>query len=90
MKEDDDDEVLTPDNPFYEKTNIREVDEKKVFTKVYQRRWIMLALFVFYAALVCGQWIEYSIIANVVMRYLFHLTNPNKLLNFSINNDDFS
>lgn len=57
----DDDEVLEPGNPFYERKK-----DSRVFTKVYPKRWLMLGLFVFYAALVCSQWIMYSIIANVV------------------------
>lgn len=67
-KGDDEASVLTPDNPFYDEKKEETTKKKKVFTKVYRRRWIMLALFVYYAGLVAGQWIEYSIISNVVMR----------------------
>lgn len=38
-------------------------------TKVYKRRWAILAIFVFYSASNAMQWIQYSIIANLVMKY---------------------
>lgn len=37
--------------------------------KVYKRRWIVLTIFILYAAASSLQWIEYSIITNIVMRY---------------------
>ncbi|XP_065341814.1 heme transporter FLVCR1 isoform X2 [Cloeon dipterum] len=37
--------------------------------KSYKRRWLVLALFVLYSASNAMQWIQYSIIANVVQRY---------------------
>lgn len=39
--------------------------------KVYTRRWIVLAIFVFYSASNAMQWIQFSIIANVVQKYVF-------------------
>ena len=41
-----------------------------MLVKVCRRRWLMLALYIFYASLVAGQWIEYSIISNIVARYV--------------------
>lgn len=37
--------------------------------KTYKRRWLVLFLFVFYSASNSSQWIQYSIIANVVSKY---------------------
>lgn len=37
--------------------------------KVYKRRWLVLAIFVMYSASNALQWIQYSIIANIVQRY---------------------
>ncbi|XP_017890021.2 uncharacterized MFS-type transporter C09D4.1-like, partial [Ceratina calcarata] len=38
-------------------------------TKVYKRRWLILILFVLYSASNAMQWIQYSIISNIVMSY---------------------
>ena len=38
--------------------------------KVYTRRWIVLVIFVFYSASNAMQWIQFSIIANVVQKYV--------------------
>uniref|UniRef100_A0A1B6E568 Choline/ethanolamine transporter FLVCR1 n=1 Tax=Clastoptera arizonana TaxID=38151 RepID=A0A1B6E568_9HEMI len=45
------------------------VQDSKTECKLYKRRWLMLALFVFYSMSNAFQWIEYSIIANVVQKY---------------------
>ncbi|XP_050314466.1 uncharacterized MFS-type transporter C09D4.1-like [Anthonomus grandis grandis] len=37
--------------------------------KAFKRRWYILAMYVYYATLSCFQWVEYSIITNIVMRY---------------------
>ncbi|KFB48526.1 AGAP005839-PA-like protein [Anopheles sinensis] len=37
--------------------------------RVYKRRWLVLAIFVMYSASNALQWIQYSIIANIVQRY---------------------
>lgn len=39
-------------------------------TKVYKRRWLMLGLFILYTGMSNFQWIQYSIISNIVSRYL--------------------
>uniref|UniRef100_A0A182MA55 Major facilitator superfamily (MFS) profile domain-containing protein n=1 Tax=Anopheles culicifacies TaxID=139723 RepID=A0A182MA55_9DIPT len=36
---------------------------------MYKRRWVVLAIFVMYSASNALQWIQYSIIANIVQRY---------------------
>lgn len=41
--------------------------------KAYKRRWLMLAIYIIYTAGCTYQWIEYSIIANIVMRYRIFL-----------------
>lgn len=38
-------------------------------TKVYKRRWLILIIFVLYSASNSMQWIQYSIIANIVTMY---------------------
>ncbi|XP_039277327.1 feline leukemia virus subgroup C receptor-related protein 2 isoform X1 [Nilaparvata lugens] len=42
---------------------------QEVECRVYGRRWLMLGLFVFYSMSNAMQWIQYAIIANVVMKY---------------------
>lgn len=37
--------------------------------KVYKIRWVILCLFVMYSMSNAVQWIQYSIIANIVMKY---------------------
>lgn len=37
--------------------------------KVYKRRWIVLSIYILLAAVSAFQWIEYSIITNIIMRY---------------------
>lgn len=44
-------------------------NKKETEYKVYTRRWFMLMIFVLYSASNAFQWIQYSIIANVIMKY---------------------
>lgn len=37
--------------------------------KVYKKRWLMLVIYMIYAGANSSQWIEYSIITNIVTRY---------------------
>ncbi|EFN68013.1 Uncharacterized MFS-type transporter C09D4.1, partial [Camponotus floridanus] len=37
--------------------------------KIYKKRWLMLVLFVLYSASNSMQWVQYSIMANIVMHY---------------------
>ncbi|XP_054737469.1 feline leukemia virus subgroup C receptor-related protein 2 [Anastrepha obliqua] len=37
--------------------------------KVYKRRWVVLFLFVFYSGSNAAQWIQYSIINNIIVKY---------------------
>lgn len=44
-------------------------DSKNTQIKVYKRRWVVLSIFIMYGAINSFQWIEYSIITNIVTRY---------------------
>lgn len=37
--------------------------------KVYKRRWIVLGIYILLAAVSAFQWIQYSIITNIIMKY---------------------
>lgn len=37
--------------------------------KVYKKRWLILIIYMIYAGTNSSQWIEYSIITNIVTRY---------------------
>lgn len=37
--------------------------------KLYRKRWVILTIYIIYAAINALQWFEYSVIANIVMRY---------------------
>ncbi|XP_067633056.1 uncharacterized MFS-type transporter C09D4.1 isoform X2 [Eurosta solidaginis] len=37
--------------------------------KVYKQRWVVLFLFVFYSGVNAAQWIQYSIINNIIVKY---------------------
>lgn len=58
----------------YSSSNIDDIDEKssnvvqKIKIKEYKVRWVMLSLFSFYWGLSTFQWIEYSIISNIVSK----------------------
>lgn len=43
--------------------------------RVYTRRWIVLAIFCLYSASNSMQWIQYSIIANVVQKWVKRIAN---------------
>lgn len=45
------------------------LDAEHTGIKVYKRRWLMLAIFIFLGAANTFQWVQYSIIANIVQRY---------------------
>lgn len=44
-------------------------NEKKYELKVYKTRWIVVALFMFYSGMSTFQWVQYSIVSNIVSRY---------------------
>ncbi|CAD7014635.1 feline leukemia virus subgroup C receptor-related protein 2 [Ceratitis capitata] len=46
-------------------TDARRVEE----IKVYKRRWVVLFLFIFYSGANAAQWIQYSIINNIIVKY---------------------
>lgn len=37
--------------------------------KTYRKRWIILIIYIIYAAINALQWFEYSVIANIITRY---------------------
>lgn len=49
--------------------NIHRKCEQEYVIKVYQKRWFLLALFIIITALNGIQWVQYSIITNITMRY---------------------
>lgn len=52
-----------------EKHLLEEHEIKESDVKLYKIRWIILGIYIMYAAMNSFQWFEYSIIANIVMRY---------------------
>ncbi|KZC13800.1 Feline leukemia virus subgroup C receptor-related protein 2 [Dufourea novaeangliae] len=44
-------------------------DPKLVETKVYKKRWLILFLFTLYTGMSTFQWIQYSVITNIITRY---------------------
>lgn len=44
-------------------------NESLVKIKLYRKRWVILTIYIIYAAINALQWFEYSVIANIVMRY---------------------
>ena len=44
-------------------------EEERVGWKLYHRRWFMLFIFVCFSAGNSFQWIQYSIIANLITKY---------------------
>jgi len=46
--------------------------------KVYGKRWFTLIIYIIYAGTSTYQWIEYSIIANIVTRY--HVSPETRLI----------
>lgn len=44
-------------------------EESEVTIKVQRSRWIVLAIYIAYAAINAMQWFEYSVIANIVTKY---------------------
>lgn len=48
---------------------VRYADDSSIpVTKVYFKRWLMLAIFIIYAIAGIGQWLQYSIISNIISR----------------------
>ena len=43
-------------------------------TKIYRRRWLMLGIFVFVSMINAFQWIQFSIITDVIVKY-YQVTN---------------
>lgn len=49
-------------------------DEEKQATKVYKRRWYILGLYVLYMVCNSSQWLQYSIISSVTVKF-YGVTN---------------
>ncbi|XP_034174889.1 choline/ethanolamine transporter flvcr2a [Osmia lignaria lignaria] len=62
-------EVLCVNNSVRIISNSEKDNGDLLQTKVYKRRWLMLALFSTYSSMFTLQWVQYSIIANIVSRY---------------------
>lgn len=45
------------------------LNETTVKIKLYRKRWWILTIYIVYAAINALQWFQYSVIANIVMRY---------------------
>lgn len=65
---------LTMEVPNKDETNFNLLEDKQLKPntleiKAYKRRWIILTIFIIYAAVNSYQWIEYSIINNIITRY---------------------
>lgn len=45
-------------------------NDNSLETKVYKKRWLILSLFIVYTGMSNFQWIQYSIVSNIVRRYL--------------------
>ncbi|KAK9695787.1 hypothetical protein QE152_g32335 [Popillia japonica] len=46
-----------------------EVEEQLGEIKLYKIRWLIITIFVLYAAVSSLQWVQYSIIANIIVKY---------------------
>ncbi|KAG9436236.1 feline leukemia virus subgroup C receptor-related protein 2 [Apis mellifera carnica] len=44
-------------------------NDNSLETKVYKKRWLILSLFIVYTGMSNFQWIQYSIVSNIVRRY---------------------
>lgn len=63
-------EVLTAKDPTKITKSSESADIGPLKLKVYKKRWLMLAIYMIYAGANSSQWIEYSIITNIVTRYI--------------------
>ncbi|KYN30096.1 PREDICTED: feline leukemia virus subgroup C receptor-related protein 2-like [Trachymyrmex cornetzi] len=62
-------EVLTMKEPTKITKPGESTDVEPLKLKVYQKRWLMLIIYIIYAGTNGSQWIEYSIITNIITRY---------------------
>ncbi|XP_011698243.1 PREDICTED: feline leukemia virus subgroup C receptor-related protein 2-like [Wasmannia auropunctata] len=62
-------EVLTVKDPTKITKSSGPADVEPLKLKVYKKRWLMLAIYMLYSGANSSQWIEYSIITNIVTRY---------------------
>ncbi|XP_017797546.1 PREDICTED: feline leukemia virus subgroup C receptor-related protein 2 isoform X2 [Habropoda laboriosa] len=62
-------EVLCVNSPVKVINGSGKDNENLWKTKVYKRRWLMLGLFTLYTGMSSFQWVQYSIITNIITRY---------------------
>ena len=62
-------EVFTIKEPTKITKSGESTDVESLKLKVYQKRWLMLIIYIIYAGTNASQWIEYSIITNIITRY---------------------
>ncbi|KYN43720.1 Feline leukemia virus subgroup C receptor-related protein 2 [Trachymyrmex septentrionalis] len=62
-------EVLTIKEPTKITKSSESIDIDPLKLKVYQKRWLMLIIYIIYAGTNASQWIEYSIITNIITRF---------------------
>lgn len=60
---------IVPAKAVVDEKTIQLLDGNDMTTKVYKIRWLILLLFMFYVALTTFQFVQYSIITNIVTRY---------------------
>jgi len=83
MEDKSQNEVLTTKDP----TKIIKSDEStdvELKLKVYKKRWLMLIIYMIYNGTNSSQWIEYSIITNIITRYHIFL-KIRTILNVKVN-----
>lgn len=76
MRDDNVIETLTTKNlAEITKRNDEKSEIEQLKLKVYKRRWLILLVYIIYTVGCTCQWIEYSIIANIVTRYYYNYFN---------------
>ncbi|XP_072755721.1 choline/ethanolamine transporter flvcr2a [Anoplolepis gracilipes] len=62
-------EVLTIKNSTTIVKSNEQSNDEPLKLKVYRKRWLMLAIYMYFNGVSAAQWIEYSIITNIITRY---------------------
>lgn len=57
--------ALKQQNPIH----VEETEEQLGEIKLYRIRWLIITIFVLYAAVSSMHWVQYSIIANIIVKY---------------------
>lgn len=61
--------LLPVDDPMLDIPKTLDMDLEKIKYQVYKSRWLMLAFFVAYSASNAMQWVQYTIIQDIVVKY---------------------